>query len=355
MAVNPNTMSNAEYAAYAQNMAQPVGPQLSVPADGWLQRLAADMVGAGTGVPAQQRGIPQIAVQPQQMPVVRANGAHYSPDGMREGWQEMGIPPVLYQRDPYATAAWRVAPDPYGQMGVQPLVGFASRYPHVLSGVPNNPLSVMGFVNSLLPQAGYMPFMGMGGPVPQGPRGRGGNNSGNSNTNRPAATSQKRAPFLYGDTDTMPLPAAGNPVPAQAAAAPGAGPVHPVGMYPGGTAPVAGNTPVYNHPMGMYPSIMPPATTQHPVGTYPGGVAPEPGPFTADWLTPEEAAETADGMYVDPNRSLWDNILDAMSAVSIPITLGTLGSLYSTPRYSVGALPPEMPVVSPGAAVRVLP
>lgn len=82
---------------------------------------------------------------PQRTPVVQevypASGAHYAAPGVREAYEQYGIPPIMYQRDPYATAAFRTYVDPYGQMSVQPLIGFPSRYPHVVSGVPTDSLA----------------------------------------------------------------------------------------------------------------------------------------------------------------------------------------------------------------------
>lgn len=82
---------------------------------------------------------------PQRTPVVQevypASGAHYAAPGVREAYERYGIPPIMYQRDPYATAAFRTYVDPYGQMSVQPLIGFPSRYPHVVSGVPTDSLA----------------------------------------------------------------------------------------------------------------------------------------------------------------------------------------------------------------------
>lgn len=81
----------------------------------------------------------------QRTPVVQevypASGAHYAAPGVREAYERYGIPPIMYQRDPYATAAFRTYVDPYGQMSVQPLIGFPSRYPHVVSGVPTDSLA----------------------------------------------------------------------------------------------------------------------------------------------------------------------------------------------------------------------
>lgn len=78
----------------------------------------------------------------QPLAAHQASGAHYSAPGSREGWEEQGVPPVVYQRSPYATAAFRVTPNPWGGASVAPLVGFPSRYPHVLSGVPMQPGSL---------------------------------------------------------------------------------------------------------------------------------------------------------------------------------------------------------------------
>lgn len=78
----------------------------------------------------------------QPLAAHQASGAHYSAPGSREGWEEVGAPPVIYQRSPYATAAFRVTPNPWGGASVAPLVGFPSRYPHVVSGVPMQPGSL---------------------------------------------------------------------------------------------------------------------------------------------------------------------------------------------------------------------
>lgn len=85
------------------------------------------------------------------LPAFRASGAHYSPAGAREGYEEYGLPPVIQQRSPFATAAFRTFVDPFGQMMVQPLVGFPSAYPHVLSGVPTNPMYGFGMAAQLGP------------------------------------------------------------------------------------------------------------------------------------------------------------------------------------------------------------
>lgn len=92
-------------------------------------------------------------------PAVRASGPYVSTPAVREAYETAGIPPVVYQRNPYATAGYRAFIDPYGQMSVQPLVGFPSAYPHVLSGVPNSPFRAMGFTNNLI--SALMPQLSM--------------------------------------------------------------------------------------------------------------------------------------------------------------------------------------------------
>ena len=85
---------------------------------------------------------PPVYGGPNMLPAAQASGAHYSAPGSREGWIEQGVPPVIYQRSPYATAAFRVTPNPWGGASVAPLLGFPSRYPHVVSGVPMQPGSL---------------------------------------------------------------------------------------------------------------------------------------------------------------------------------------------------------------------
>lgn len=120
--------------------------------------------------------------------------------GSREAWQQWGIPPVVMQSSPYATAAYRTYTDPYGQLGVQPLIGFPSAYPNVLSGVPNSPFRVQGFINSLLPQMGFMPFMGMQ-QTPAQPKAQGGAPAPKRSSSQPVApppVAAGNAPALSG-------------------------------------------------------------------------------------------------------------------------------------------------------------
>jgi hypothetical protein len=98
-----------------------------------------------------------VAAPVPGMVATQASGAHYSAPGARAGYEAAGMPPVMYQSSPYATAAFRTTMDPYGNVGVQPLVGFPSQYPHVVNGAVTDPM--------VREMPGIMPFM----QVPAGP------------------------------------------------------------------------------------------------------------------------------------------------------------------------------------------
>lgn len=59
---------------------------------------------------------------------------YWNAPGAYEAQERYGIPPVLMQRSPYATAGYMAGPDG----SVNPLVGYPSIYPHVLNGTPQN-------------------------------------------------------------------------------------------------------------------------------------------------------------------------------------------------------------------------
>lgn len=98
-----------------------------------------------------------VAAPVPGMVATQASGAHYSAPGARAGYEAAGMPPVMQQSNPYATAAFRTTMDPYGNVGVQPLVGFPSQYPHVVNGAVIDPM--------VREMPGLMPFM----QVPVGP------------------------------------------------------------------------------------------------------------------------------------------------------------------------------------------
>lgn len=127
-------------------------------------------------------------------------GPYYSPAGVREAYEGYGIPPVLYQRSPFASAGFRSFVDPFGQMMVQPLVGFPSAYPHVLSGVPTNPMNVfqmamqgMPFMPWMMGGWGGMPMMPQGGQAaPRGGSGTGTAKKPQTNTQPPTQSNLQR-------------------------------------------------------------------------------------------------------------------------------------------------------------------
>lgn len=59
---------------------------------------------------------------------------YYNMPGSREAQEQYGIPPVIVQDQPYATAAYMTHPNG----SVSPLIGYPSVYPHVLNGVPQD-------------------------------------------------------------------------------------------------------------------------------------------------------------------------------------------------------------------------
>lgn len=98
-----------------------------------------------------------VAAPVPGMVATQSSGTHYSAPGARAGYEAAGMPPVMYQHNPYATAAFRTTMDPYGNVGVQPLVGFPSQYPHVVNGAVIDPM--------MRELPGLAPFM----QVPTGP------------------------------------------------------------------------------------------------------------------------------------------------------------------------------------------
>lgn len=125
----------------------------------------------------------------QNLAAYPRSGPNYAPVGVREAYENYGIPPVVQQSDPYATAAFRTFVNPWGQIMVQPLVGFPSRYPHVLSGVPTNLTNELGWAMSLLGPLPQMQLPQPAQPAPRAPVARG---NGNPGTTRPANTNTQQ-------------------------------------------------------------------------------------------------------------------------------------------------------------------
>ena len=124
-----------------------------LPADHPAMQLANSVAQAAAAAPVGG----YVAAPVPGMVATQASGAHYSAPGARAGYEAAGMPPVMQQSNPYATAAFRTTMDPYGNVGVQPLVGFPSQYPHVVNGAVIDPM--------VREMHGLMPFM----QVPAGP------------------------------------------------------------------------------------------------------------------------------------------------------------------------------------------
>lgn len=147
---DPADVQLAAYGAEAPNLRQTVGPSY----DEYMRWSNRSPAWGGQG----------------NLPVYPDNGYHYTPLSMREAYEEHNIPPVMYNRGGFTGAAYRTYVNPFGQMMVQPLVGAASKYPHVLSGVPMDMNYGFNWAMSDVPM--WMPWLwnmrGPQAPAPQG-------------------------------------------------------------------------------------------------------------------------------------------------------------------------------------------
>ena len=113
----PMTIRNAPVPRVNVPMGPNVGPQMPAP----------------MAVPMPQTVVPN---QPQALMREARPGIqnYWNAPGAHEAQERYGIPPVLMQQSPYATAGYMAGPDG----SVNPLVGYPSVYPHVLNGTPQN-------------------------------------------------------------------------------------------------------------------------------------------------------------------------------------------------------------------------
>ena len=109
---------------------------------------------------------------------------HGNMPGSREGADMFGFWPTMFQSSPYATASQMYTPG----LGVMPLIGYPSRYPHVImggysdygAGIANQamgmmlPLLMMGLYRQMFPMPGMPGAAGGAG----GAGGRGGSGGG---------------------------------------------------------------------------------------------------------------------------------------------------------------------------------
>jgi hypothetical protein len=119
--------------------------------------------------------------------------------GSREGADMFGFFPTMFQSQPYATASQMYTPS----LGVMPLIGYPSKYPHVVMGgytdygapIANQainmmlPLLMMGLYRQMFPMQPQAPAA----TLKSAGSGGGGGKSGGSETQAPA--DPKRPPF----------------------------------------------------------------------------------------------------------------------------------------------------------------
>lgn len=120
--------------------------------------------------------------------------------GSREGADMFGFWPTMFQSQPYATASQMYTPG----LGVMPLIGYPSKYPHVIMGgysdygapIANQamnmmlPLLMMGLYRQMFPMPGAAPAVGAGaGGGKKGGGGSGGSGGGaGADAGTPAGT-----------------------------------------------------------------------------------------------------------------------------------------------------------------------
>ena len=177
-------------------------------------------VSGGFRLPAQPAPAPQVPAGYQL--VYRMGGPHYqygiTPEygayyrdggivpgqiygnmrGSREGADMFGFFPTMFQSQPYATASQMYSPG----LGVMPLIGYPSKYPHVIMGgytdygapIANQainmmlPLLMMGLYRQMfpmMPQAPVAAAKGSGGGGGKGGSGGGGGSSAPSKEKEP--------------------------------------------------------------------------------------------------------------------------------------------------------------------------
>lgn len=329
----------------------------TVPQQNPMDRIANAILAADprlSGIAIQQNGADATAAAPvaagpgwagpSPIPAYQRSGAQATMPGSREAWQNWGVPPIMFQTNPYATAAYRTFTDPYGQIGVQPLIGFPSAYPHVLSGVPNSPFRLNGMLMQDIPFTPLMAMMAMGQfPFMQPPATTGNRTQPSGRVNNSGTTRQTTRQPTRQTTQPVPERIPGGPYDETVWRNRTMPSPPPPGVMPEMTQlpPELGgniNTSPEAHAAGHavdYPSEF----RVDPRGQMQPIVAPS--SFTPNLMTPEEAADTADGMYVNPNKSVWENILEAMGVVATPLSVGSAGAMYSAPRILGAEVVPQ--------------
>ena len=126
--------------------------------------------------------------------------------GSREGADMFGFWPTMFQSQPYATASQMYTPG----LGVMPLIGYPSKYPHVImggysdygAGIANQamgmmlPLLMMGLYRQMFPMPGAAPAAAAGGGGKKGGGGSGGSGGGSGGSAEASKTSEPARPFV---------------------------------------------------------------------------------------------------------------------------------------------------------------
>ena len=124
--------------------------------------------------------------------------------GSREGADMFGFWPTMFQSSPYATASQMYTPG----LGVMPLIGYPSKYPHVImggysdygAGIANQamgmmlPLLMMGLYRQMFPMPGAAPAAGAG--AGGGKKGGGGSGGGSGGSTEASKTSEPANPLV---------------------------------------------------------------------------------------------------------------------------------------------------------------
>lgn len=132
--------------------------------------------------------------------------------GSREGADMFGFWPTMFQSSPYATASQMYTPG----LGVMPLIGYPSKYPHVImggysdygAGIANQamgmmlPLLMMGLYRQMFPMVPQAPAQAAraGG----GGKSGGGSGGGGSDSSKPSQMSEPARPLVPSEMQPTP-------------------------------------------------------------------------------------------------------------------------------------------------------
>ena len=127
--------------------------------------------------------------------------------GSREGADMFGFWPTMFQSSPYATASQMYTPG----LGVMPLIGYPSKYPHVImggysdygAGIANQamgmmlPLLMMGLYRQMFPMPGAAPAAAPAAKGSGGGGGKGGSGGGSGGSKKEWTADKEGYKFHY--------------------------------------------------------------------------------------------------------------------------------------------------------------